>query len=132
MNADLVAGKQVLSLELARELPEDTEGRVIELGGTFSDGPPDIHTGPSLDAVTIGKRTSLYRWHVTNDWRLWDFNRLSSKGTKSEIRGSALEEGRPEFEDAHTRALAASMARGHARSNIRLLVDHRDGRRIVY
>ena len=83
--------------------------------------------GPSPHALAPGADSSLYRWHVANDWRLWQETEVASLDTHSQLFPS---DG-GELPHA-TRSLAHLLASGDGRWNMNLLVDLRDGTRRVY
>lgn len=70
----LVAGRDVVALTLLPDASGRGEG-MLELGGSFSADVPRLVYGPLPRAFTPGRATSIYRWHVANDWHLWGMSR---------------------------------------------------------
>ena len=100
----------------------------MRLGGSHACTQPDACYGPSPRALSSGAETSLYRWHVAGDWRIWTRTKLDSKSTTSRLGAP----GGPVPASARTRLLAERISRGQAHANIRLLVRQRDGVSKIY
>jgi hypothetical protein len=85
--------------------------------------------GPLVWPLSPTPATSLYRWHVLEDWRLWGVQPVRSRRSESRVPpphqapacGAA---GREQ------RLIADAATRGQAQLNIRLLAEYRDGRRL--
>jgi hypothetical protein len=93
---------------------------------------PGRYFGPDVRALTSGPHTSLYRWHVANDWRMWGTFGLASQQTVSRFAPDARDRESDGGASPPPRALAAMMARHQAQLNVRLLVEYDDGRVFVY
>ena len=127
-----VGGMDSPSLSLARRgnVPgRRTSGR-IGLGGTFSRGVAGSVYGPSVEGLTPGEGTSIYRWHVANDWRMWLSGPLASRRSKSSMDRAWTEPQAPG--DSRVRVLIDNMERQRAHFNIRLLIEYKDGRRVIF
>ena len=87
------------------------------VGGTFSpvDRGRQVY-GPSVLADKIGIATSLYRWHVARDWRLWETNQLDAGGSASRLDRDTTRGPRSPRLDY----ISNMMRRGEAHWNIRL------------
>jgi hypothetical protein len=116
----------VVSLTLASQ--PLSEGSTVRLGGSHACTRPDACYGPSPRALSSGAETSLYRWHVANDWRIWTRTKLDSMSTMTRLGVP----GRARPASARTRLLAERMSRGEAQANIRLLVRERGGASKIY
>lgn len=125
----LIADRREVSLRLAVQPGAAAEGRVA-LGGSFGSDPPGSFYGPVLRVAGASPATSLYRWHVEEDWRLWSVQAVASAATRSRIplppetasgRAARLQ-----------RLVAAAAAEGRAHLGARLLVEYEDGSRILY
>ena len=134
MDPRLLGGSDRVSLALAapEEPTPPAGGNRIALGGSLSRGVPGTYFGPDVNALTSGPHTSLYRWHVANDWRMWGTFGLASRQTVSRIGLDAPDRGPGSDEERWLRALAAMMARHQAQLNVRLLVEYDDGHAFVY
>jgi 4-amino-4-deoxy-L-arabinose transferase-like glycosyltransferase len=119
-----VAGRRQVSLSLAwkQDVPHGPSARV-ELGGALSDRDRTRFYGPSPAALVPGAATSLYRWHVLHDWRLWGTSALESRASRSRL----LRDGQRE-----SRSLGELLDRGAAHWNVRLQVTDRSGRVSVF
>jgi hypothetical protein len=96
------------------------------LGGVLTAARGDEFEGPSLDPAA----TTVYRWEVMEDARLWDRLPLGSVRTSSRVDLSPG--GRTGgAETARLARLAAWQREGHARFNIRLLVTYADGAQVL-
>jgi hypothetical protein len=126
---ELVAGRGEVSLVLG-VAPEASGGAPVLLGGAFGREPPDRFYGPVLRAAGFLPATSLYRWHVEEDWRLWGAQPLASVRTESLVPLPAeAASGRAAREQ---RLVAAATSRRQAHLNIRLLVTYADGSRVLF
>ena len=125
----LVADREKISMRLAAESESTGEGRV-SIGGTFGPETTGSFYGPALRVAGSEPATSLYRWHVEEDWRLWSVQTVASAATRSEIP--------PPAETASGRAariqrlVAAAAAEGRAHLGVRLMVEYDDGSRVLY
>jgi hypothetical protein len=121
----LVANAKELSLTLRR--PASLQGERIVLGGSLTSAPPIVFDGPSLRH----EATSIYRWEILGDGRLWEQQPLASLGTSSGImRAGPGCEG-----DIAVNGLPAALPRwleaGRARYNILLRIRYADGRETI-
>jgi len=121
----LLDGRKVVSLALSRSTTASStrSGRSVRIGGVFSDESRGDVYGPSLRA----EMTSIYRWEVHEDWRMWETTPLGSLHTASYVRprSQLASEAVPPY-------VESMLDRGHARLNIRLVVRYKDGRTAVY
>jgi len=125
----LVADRREISLRLAAESGAAAEGRA-SIGGTFGREKPGNFYGPVLRVAGSSPATSLYRWHVEEDWRLWSVQSVASAATRSEIpRPAETASGRLA---RMQRLVAAAAADGDAFLNARLMIEYDDGSRILY
>ncbi len=99
----------------------------LRLGGTYGSSSGNEYYGPLTKAVTIGGETSLYRWHVANDWRLWQKETLDGLGMQSRLVQAKLA---PAEADTRLVHLGELMERGRAHLNIRFLVSLSKGKRL--
>lgn len=100
-----------LTIRLREDVTVQGGAAGVRINGTFS---PDIYS-PALTARrATDTTTSLYRWMLTNDWRVWGPSSVAGTQTKS-----YLEEGQ-------TRRLLKGTY------NIRLRVLFRGGREVIY
>ena len=124
-----LAGRKRVSLRLSwsDEEPRRADSRRIALGGALSPDAANAFYGPSPWGLTSGRGTSLYRWHVANDWRMWTTSPLESRATESRIAPLGAQS-----EDPRVNRIAGLLARGAAHFNIRLHVVYKSGRVAVY
>lgn len=128
IDAGHIADRSLVTLTLTVDAgAENGDGRPVELGGTLADALDSSFYGPSVKALTPGSRTSLYRWHVADDWRIWETNVVESYYTVSRV-----EAGPPETLPGELVSIVDLIGRKQAFHNIRLLVVHSDGRQAVY
>jgi 4-amino-4-deoxy-L-arabinose transferase-like glycosyltransferase len=126
-----ITSRSKLSLILTPEIVDDREAKPeINLGGTFSQMQHNQFYGPSVQAQTVGTRTSLYRWHVANDWRMWDTSALASRKTISRLGSPNVAAETISGKSADLKALISMIEQGTANFNIRLLIQYKDGRQI--
>ena len=126
-----ITSRSKLSLILTPEIVDDREAKSeINLGGTFSQMQHNQFYGPSVQAQTVGTRTSLYRWHVANDWRMWDTSALASRKTISRLGSPNVAAETIPGKSADLKALISMIEQGTANFNIRLLIQYKDGRQI--
>ncbi|MBN1994176.1 MAG: glycosyltransferase family 39 protein [Anaerolineae bacterium] len=113
----LLLDKNNLSLTLSQLDPtvESNVASQVKLGGTFAVADSQVVYGPSVYALSPGARTSIYRWLLIGDWRLWETSELASVATHSYLIRS----------DAADILLKANL-------NIRLAVKYKDGRIVIY
>lgn len=126
---ELVAERREITLMLATA-PAASSAHPVRIGGTFTREPEDRFYGPLLSGFTSQPATSIYKWHVTDDWRLWGTEPLASVRTRSLFEVPAeLESGRT---DPFLHLLGTAASRGQAHLNIRLLIESHRGRRALY
>jgi len=125
----LVAERREISLQLAAASGGAAEGRV-SIGGTFGPETPGSFYGPVLRVAGSSPATSLYRWHVEEDWRLWSAQSIASAAAQSEVPLPAeTASGRAA---RMQRLVAVAAAEGRAHLNLRLMVEYADGSRVLY
>ena len=130
---EVVGDRDAVSLMLRLEEGErGVEPSDVRLGGALSHGDSKSWFGPVLRLAGSGPATSLNRWYIADDWRFWRTQPLGSRRTTSSLRPTTGGGSSSSFEEARDRVLAGAMARNEAHFNIRLLVEFRDGRRIVF
>ncbi len=120
-----IALKAVLRLELAGE-DAGERGQRVCVGGSFCRRPTDPFQGPGIQPHYS---RSLFRWVVAGDWRLTATTPLGSIATRSSLPPSS---GPGEQTDPEEKTLSHMVDRGYGRFNIRLLVQFKDGRQVVY
>ncbi|MEE8474285.1 MAG: glycosyltransferase family 39 protein [Myxococcota bacterium] len=126
MDPRLVSGQTRLALRLAWDGSADEPGTV---GGTFfpADRGRQVY-GPSVLADKVGIATSLYRWHVAHDWRLWETSRLDAGGSASRLdREPARGPRSPRLD-----YISKMMWRDEAHWNIRLRLVTSEGRQFFF
>ena len=114
----LVLDKKVLSLMLAWQdsQPQSEDVAQVKLGGAFN--PPDAGSvvySPSVLGPSPSEKTSLYRWIVTDEWRMWEKSGVTSVDTRSYVIPV----------NADPVLLAGDF-------NIRFIVKYQDGRVVIY
>jgi hypothetical protein len=125
----LVADRREISLLLAADSGSAADGQ-LSIGGTFGSEAPGRFYGPVLRISGRSPATSLYRWHVEEDWRLWSVQPVASLATRSEIPlPAASASGRMA---RLQRRVARAAAKGRAHLNARMMVEYDDGSRVLY
>jgi 4-amino-4-deoxy-L-arabinose transferase-like glycosyltransferase len=134
----LLDGKKVFRLKLARPKTACTDEKsfAVTIGGVFAMEPPcppagkstiESHDGIRTFAPIIRREfgTSLYKWLLTDDWRLWGEQVLSSRSIASSL---------PDLAERNAKLLALSeyLDRHEAYFNIRLVIHMKDGTDRVY
>jgi len=115
LDADQLADRSVVRLSFG---PGVWRGReAVSLGGVFTAPDAPCLAGPAID----WRRTSIYRYEVLADWRLWDEVRRSSARY-------AVSLGRSETAG---RYLARRLEDGSARLGVHLVAHLRDGRTLL-
>ncbi|GEM_PF-3712839 len=129
-----VGERRMLSLSLAWH--DQTSGLVgnpqVKLGGTYSLEAANNFYGPSLHGLRPGVGTSVYRWSVTDDWRLWETSQLASLSTKSywaPTDSTHLQKNEEAMEDWSHRT---RFNQNCNQLGVRLLVKFRNGRELIY
>ena len=125
VSPDVLDNRDTISLSLrAASTAQRVMPQKILLGGTYAHAASSAYNGPSLLAFLPGVRTSFYRWHVTQDWRLWETAILASHFTTSTL----------ETDDASLAlvSLRERLARQEGVWNIRLVIRYKDGETIFY
>jgi 4-amino-4-deoxy-L-arabinose transferase-like glycosyltransferase len=120
-----VGQKAILRLELAGEDAGDRGQRVC-VAGMFCRRPTDPFRGPGIQPHFS---RSLFRWVVAGDWRLTATTPLGSIATRSSLPPTG---GPGEQADPEEKTLSHMVDRGYGRFNIRLLVQFKDGRQVIY
>jgi hypothetical protein len=117
----LLDGCDRVCLTLARD-PGPSASRIC-LGGRLCQGSLQRFQGPSLRSFLA---SSYLRWTVTDDWRMSETWRTAAVETRSRIVESGATAGR------EIRTLAALLGRHQGEFNIRLLVQYKSGRSVLY
>lgn len=134
VDPELLEGKDVLSLTLNRDSATvnfDTAGQ-IKLGGTFSNEPETSFYGPSINAHSGGTKTSLYRWVVTQDWRIWETTKLASIYTRSSFVQPEPISVRANGHASITKSVPSMVDQQNGHFGIRLLVRFKNGQQAIY
>ena len=131
IEAPLFGDRSHVSLELRRR--PDTEAAPEEhflLGGNFDVGNSRVFYGPSPRATDLGQKSSIYRWHVARDWRIWEKTPLRSVRSTSRAAGESASDARPRSSDFES-YLIDKINSGRARFHIRFELTLQDGRTVL-
>ena len=99
----------------------------FHLGGSFAVQTPQSFYGPSPLATDLGRKTSLYRWHVARDWRIWERTPLKSVRSTSRAAEESAPDARPgssSFESYLIDQVNSGRARFHIRFELTLQNGH--------
>lgn len=119
-----IRGRSVVSLALA--LAPGVEAQDVAVGATLSPRTAGAVYGPSPMAVTANAWTSMYRWEVADDWRIWEETPVRSFETRAGVLETGVAPG------ARRGPEASWLAADRLHLNVRLLVEEHSGRWVVY
>ena len=131
IEAPLFGDRSQVSLELRRRPGSEAapEERFL-LGGNFDVGNSRLFYGPSPRATELGPKSSIYRWHVARDWRIWERTPLKSVRSSSRAAEEPASDARPGSSDFEL-YLIDQVNSGRARFHIRFELTLQNGHTVL-